>query len=243
MREVEVNWVTGLPEIPFNGGSPTAVVMHFTDNFNSTPDSERAWMAKNYENAFVHEFIGPYKSLQTANPKFKSYGAGPKMNPYAIHLELCVAKSQAEFDASFYEWCSRAAYHLSQNNLSVRTPQYKGDTGTLWSHLQVTQYLGGTTHEDPIQYLKGWSKTWQDVVSMVTKIHKEMNNVAKQTNFSDVPEGHWAEGSIAAMGFYHFMEGYGDGTFKPDQPITRAEVAKIMSSAMWYLEQKLKGGV
>ena len=35
--------------------------------------------------------------------------------------------------------------------------------------LDVTQWLGGTTHEDPIAYLDAWGKNWQDVIDIVQK--------------------------------------------------------------------------
>ena len=42
-------------------------------------------------------------------------------------------------------------------------------------------------------------------------------------------EGHWAMGSINTMIIRGFMKGYPDGTFKPDNILTRAEVAATMN--------------
>lgn len=49
--------------------------------------------------------------------------------------------------------------------------------------------------------------------------------------FSDV-SGHWAEKYIRNVYFAGIMEGYPDGTFKPDAPITRAELAKVINEVM-----------
>ncbi len=45
--------------------------------------------------------------------------------------------------------------------------------------------------------------------------------------FTDV-EGHWAEGNVHAFFLTGLLAGYGDGTFRPQQPITRAEFIKLL---------------
>ena len=44
------------------------------------------------------------------------------------------------------------------------------------------------------------------------------------TAFSDVTDGYWASGYIGAVSGKGWVNGYEDGTFKPEQYITRAEV-------------------
>ncbi|MWV46248.1 hypothetical protein GRF59_21835 [Paenibacillus sp. HJL G12] len=48
------------------------------------------------------------------------------------------------------------------------------------------------------------------------------------TELSDV-KGHWAEEAIIALSSTGVISGYPDGTFKPDRPITRAEIISIIS--------------
>lgn len=57
--------------------------------------------------------------------------------------------------------------------------------------------------------------------------------------FSDV-SGHWAEKNIRNLYFSGIMNGYPDGTFKPDAPITRAELAKVVDEVMKTFDDKLK---
>lgn len=47
--------------------------------------------------------------------------------------------------------------------------------------------------------------------------------------FSDI-EGHWAKEKIENFYESGFVNGYGDGTFKPDQDVTRAEFCKIINA-------------
>ncbi len=52
--------------------------------------------------------------------------------------------------------------------------------------------------------------------------------------FPDVPASHWANGSVGAIAAYGTMSGYPDGTFRPDQAMTRAEIASVLSSAYGF---------
>lgn len=46
--------------------------------------------------------------------------------------------------------------------------------------------------------------------------------------FTDVPESHWAFKAIEDLADMGIINGYEDGTFKPDAPVTRAEVASML---------------
>ena len=46
--------------------------------------------------------------------------------------------------------------------------------------------------------------------------------------FTDVPESHWAFKAIEDLADMGIINGYEDGTFKPDAPLTRAEMASML---------------
>ncbi len=60
---------------------------------------------------------------------------------------------------------------------------------------------------------------------------KNIMPLEQRTNFGD-SVGHWAEGYIVALVNVGIIDGYEDGTFRPDQTITRAEAAKIVNGAI-----------
>ena len=62
-------------------------------------------------------------------------------------------------------------------------------------------------------------------------VHRLLNNSQNHSNigFPDM-QGHWASNSISFMAYNGFMIGYPDGTFRPNQPITRAEVATVLAN-------------
>lgn len=47
--------------------------------------------------------------------------------------------------------------------------------------------------------------------------------------FDDVPNGHWAYSYINAAANAGWIEGYPDGSFRPDEPISRAEVVRLVN--------------
>jgi hypothetical protein len=49
--------------------------------------------------------------------------------------------------------------------------------------------------------------------------------------FRDVPAAHWAAPFVAAAREAGWMAGYGDGQFRPDRPLTRAEAATLLQRA------------
>lgn len=53
-------------------------------------------------------------------------------------------------------------------------------------------------------------------------------NYGNPGNYSDV-SGHWAESAIAYCSKFGVFEGYTDGTFRPNQPITRQEFALVIA--------------
>lgn len=68
----------------------------------------------------------------------------------------------------------------------------------------------------------------------VTIITNALNLTASNNTlvFSDVEADHWAFQNIALAVESGIVQGYPDGTFKPDQPTTRVEMAAMIANAM-----------
>jgi len=181
---VEQKWIDVSPQQGYRAGVGAweGVVLHFTDNYTSSIDGEVSFMTNNYPSSgvYVHEFVAADRVVQTADPQYRAQGAGKYANPRYIHIELCVAHNLADFTDSLDRWCQRAAYYLSQRGLGVVPASAKGDgvlgniSGTLWSHWDVTKLLGGTTHQDPIEYLGKWGIQWRDVIIRVQSWYKQL---------------------------------------------------------------------
>lgn len=140
-----------------SSGNPRGVVIHDTGNENSTISSEVSYMKQNYSSTrvFVHTFIGNQQILNIADTKYMAEGAGPYANPYFVQFEMPHEYTAASFANQLGNAAYYTAYILKQNNLPV-TKGTKDGGGTVWTHAMISNYLGGTDHEDPISY---WSTT------------------------------------------------------------------------------------
>ncbi|MGG1614706.1 S-layer homology domain-containing protein [Paenibacillus sp. FSL K6-2441] len=76
--------------------------------------------------------------------------------------------------------------------------------------------------------------TRAEMAAMLAKA-VDLKETAEAHRFSDVPAGHWAAEAIAKASRMGLMQGYADDSFKPEQPVTRAEITaiavKLMKSA------------
>lgn len=79
----------------------------------------------------------------------------------------------------------------------------------------ISGYESGTFK--PEQFI-----TRAEFVTIIANMYKLDKTPA--TAFSDVTNGYWASGYIGAVSGKGWVNGYEDGTFKPEQYITRAEV-------------------
>jgi uncharacterized repeat protein (TIGR02543 family) len=59
---------------------------------------------------------------------------------------------------------------------------------------------------------------------------KQCTNLDQKTaNFTDVSSGYWATEAISAIQKFSMMDGFTDGTFRPDSELTRAQAVKILN--------------
>lgn len=72
--------------------------------------------------------------------------------------------------------------------------------------------------------------TRAELATMIANYVK-IAEIADAATVSDVA-GHWAEGYIAALEKAQIVKGYEDGTFRPNQAITRAEAATMVNGAI-----------
>ncbi|MFE8696455.1 S-layer homology domain-containing protein [Cytobacillus sp. FJAT-53684] len=70
-----------------------------------------------------------------------------------------------------------------------------------------------------------------EVAKMLSLAFKLNTDNLTGSQFSDVPQSHWAYKHIMAASEKGFFSGYKGNTFKPDEPITRAEVASLFVRA------------
>ena len=75
-----------------------------------------------------------------------------------------------------------------------------------------------------------------EAVAMLARLAVDGNGnalytgAAGTTGFSDVPATAWYAPYVAFAQKYGLVNGYSDGTFRPEQPVSRAELVKLLSA-------------
>ena len=99
---------------------------------------------------------------------------------------------------------------------------YNESVSTMANGKYITGYPDGTF---------GGNKniTRAEFVAMLVRFIGVQN---ENCSFTDVSRDHWAYGCIATATKAGWIGGYADGTFKPEQPITRAEAMTIINRVL-----------
>ncbi len=135
--------------------------------------------------------------------------------------------TRAEAAQLLYELMTEQAhkqYDCSDNGFSdVPSGQwYTVAVSTLANTGAISGYTNGT-------FQPGKAITRAEFVTILTGIYGE--NTTKGMPFSDVGHG-WCYDAVATAYANGWVSGYTDGTFRPDQTITRAEAVVILNSVL-----------
>ncbi|MBF7147100.1 N-acetylmuramoyl-L-alanine amidase [Bacillus toyonensis] len=140
-----------IPDLPKQGyrygvGAYEGVVAHSTATPEAPAINIRNYEARTWRNAFVHYATDWDENIQIASTKYRAWGAGPAANARFVHVELSETSDPIKFKKSYERYVTLLAKILKDRNIHPSVG--------LWTHKDITYKLGGTDHEDPIQYLK-----------------------------------------------------------------------------------------
>ncbi|MCI0768425.1 N-acetylmuramoyl-L-alanine amidase [Bacillus sp. TL12] len=140
--------IEDLPKIPYRYGvgAYEGVVAHSTATPEAPAINIQKYETRTWRNAFVHYAVDWNETIRIADTKYIAYGGGPAANKRFVHVELCETKDYKKFKRSYDKYVKLLAKILRDRGISVE----KG----LWTHSDVTHHLGGTDHEDPLDYLR-----------------------------------------------------------------------------------------
>lgn len=138
-------------------GKPNMIVVHETANPNDSIWGEINYEKSNYNSAFVHAFVDNNSIIQISNTDHEAWGAAYPANGRAVQFEQVEVYGGWNFAAELVNAAYYTAYKMKQYGMYPRIADgYLG--ATLWSHHDVSRYLGGTDHTDPDSY---WSnRAW-----------------------------------------------------------------------------------
>ncbi|MEZ2325798.1 N-acetylmuramoyl-L-alanine amidase [Bacillus tropicus] len=190
--------IPDLPKQPYrNGvGAYEGVVAHSTATPEAPAINIQKYESRTWRSAFVHYAVDWNETIQIADTKYIAYGAGAGANKRFVHVELCETADYTKFKRSYEKYVKLLAKILKGNNLSVE----KG----LWTHYDVTKYLGGTDHEDPLDYLRSHGVS---EAQFRADVQRAYNNSSVEVSVPDQPSKP-AEVPTAVTDGIAFIEGY-----------------------------------
>lgn len=104
------------------------------------------------------------------------------------------------------------------------------------THFFSLSYKGETETKKPEEIIK---EKMQKIISTEIKTKKTL----ELKKFSDVGDGFWAKDPIEYLATLGIMSGYPDDTFKPLQPMTRAELAALLVKTKGFEVQRPDGDI
>ncbi len=82
--------------------------------------------------------------------------------------------------------------------------------------------------------MKSYSLNYSKIAGYGRPIWDLVKEECDMAKYTDI-EGHYAEKHIEKLAEYGVVNGYEDGTFRPDEPITRGQAAVMVANALTYL--------
>ena len=140
--------IPDLPKQPYRYGvgAYEGVVAHSTATAEAPAINIQKYESRTWRNAFVHYAVDWNETIQIADTKYIAYGGGPAANKRFVHVELSETSDPIKFKKSYERYVKLLAKILRDRNIDPSIG--------LWTHKDITYKLGGTDHEDPIDYLR-----------------------------------------------------------------------------------------
>ena len=176
-----ISYVNAIPDVSshsYSGttdGKPNMVVVHETDNPNDSIWGEINYEKQHYNSAFVHAFVDANNIIQISDTDHEAWGAAYPANGRAVQFEQVEVYGAWNFARELVNAAYYTAYNMRKYGLTPSLAQSNG-TGTLWSHHNVSQYLGNTNHTDPDGY-------WSNRASSYFGTGYNMNDFLQLVNY------------------------------------------------------------
>ncbi|WP_265488808.1 N-acetylmuramoyl-L-alanine amidase family protein [Lactobacillus sp. PV034] len=170
----------------YRHGAPEGIVVHETNKPNI---SAQEWADKFNENwksnqTYVHAFVDKSQVVQIAPTNKTVWGSGYYGNQRFIQVELCEENTEQDFAQSIQNDATYIAKLLHQYNLKPSLADGKGN-GTIWSHHDVSKYLGDTDHTDPDGYFAWHNYSMQQFFNLIKQRYDELAPLYSQNNVID----------------------------------------------------------
>ena len=196
--------------------------IHVTFAKNSNPTSYTLYY---YPNFGGYRPFYQSSSIRSVTVKeYENVGRLPERDGYVF------VSWNTEPDGSGTRYMPGDTFHINGSSDNLYAQWQKDKTGP--DDSGVSNWLETDEHN---AYLTGYpdstfradrNMTRAEVAQMFYALLLD-KNVTITKSFSDVPDDAWYATAVKTLASLGMMDGYPDGTFRPDEPITRAEFATV----------------
>lgn len=166
-------------------GRPEGVVIHETATPNASAWAEARYFNNNWTSAYtyVHAIVDDTQIIQMSDTNYGVWGAGPQANSRFIQVELCRVNTRAKFVKSVANDASWIASMLYRYGMKPSRATSSG-SGTVWSHHDVSNYLGGTDHVDPDTYFPQYGYSMSEFYSLIVYYYNRLASGSSSSSSS-----------------------------------------------------------
>ncbi|WP_165972143.1 S-layer homology domain-containing protein [Paenibacillus piri] len=168
-------------------------------------DIDRHWARKEIAELMNQKYIDGFTDLQTGRTEFKP--------------------DQSITRAEFIRYFVKAKKLFLSNTAASEFTDVSGSQEDKVYIITAVEY--GLINGYPDQTFRPANHISRAEIAAIIA-RSEMLKPDGESIFSDVPPGFWAGDAIRALQQAHLFDGYEDGTFRPDQYMTRAEAAAVI---------------
>lgn len=218
-----------------HGNKIRFIVIHDTGNYGKGANalSHYRYFNGGNRNASAHYFVDDKGVVQIIGDSYSAWHCGDKWNrKYAtrndvtnsnsLGIEMCM-NSDGNYDLMYRNTVELVKNLMVKFNVPLD---------------RVVRHFDASGKSCPDHMKRdNWAK-WNEFKKDIAKPIEVKIDLSKDSEFgvNKVMEkdykGHWAEKAIDEVKEAGIMKGYEDGSFKPDEKITRAEVAVIVSKLL-----------
>ena len=158
----------------YRNGKPEGVLLHEPANTGLIQNQIAYELRDPENNGIVHAWSSDAEIREILSTDYKCWGAGGVANARFAQIECCRFDNKARAVASIDRGLFWAAYQLFYYNLPC-TDATKTGSGTVWTHLAVSRFLGNTDHTDPIAYWSSVGVSWDAAFAQTKRYYDALH--------------------------------------------------------------------
>ena len=207
---------------PIENPTSTLTVTKRVDGEGADTEQEFDFTVKNSSGTEIASF-----KLKNGGTRSVSVTPGAEYTVTEEYISGYTPKWNGEVNGSVYTFTAKSGVNRAECVNTYKRPYTVPDILDADSHYA---YAVGDTSG---LILPNNTITRKEIVAILFRLLKEdvrMENWSQESPFTDVPDDAWYSSAVGTLYNLGYLHGTGDGKFRPDRPMTRAEITALVAS-------------